>query len=192
MARVILFHHALGLTDGVRAFADEIRKAGHEVETPDLYDGKLFSDVDSGVAYATGFGMEQIAELGASVVSEQRAPLVVAGFSLGVLPAQKAAQTLPGVVGAVFYHGAAPPTLFGEAWPSGLPLQMHLAENDKFVVEDLAAARELAEEPGAELFLYPTTAHLIADSTSPDYDAAIAATILERSLEFLESVPTGM
>ena len=37
MANVILFHHAQGLTDGVREFADQLRSAGHQVTVPDLF-----------------------------------------------------------------------------------------------------------------------------------------------------------
>ena len=36
MAEVVLFHHAQGLTPGLIAFADELRRAGHTVHTPDL------------------------------------------------------------------------------------------------------------------------------------------------------------
>jgi dienelactone hydrolase len=35
MAEVVLFHHAQGLTPGVVAFADELRRAGHTVHTPE-------------------------------------------------------------------------------------------------------------------------------------------------------------
>lgn len=31
MAQVVLFHHALGVTGGMRAFADDLRAGGHEV-----------------------------------------------------------------------------------------------------------------------------------------------------------------
>ena len=41
MADVLLFHHAPGLTPGVRAFADELRAAGHPC-TRDLFDGRTF------------------------------------------------------------------------------------------------------------------------------------------------------
>src|SRR6185312_16310674 len=40
MAEVLLFHHALGRTPGVLAFADLLRTQGHTVHTPDLYDGR--------------------------------------------------------------------------------------------------------------------------------------------------------
>src|ERR1700733_14624393 len=36
---IVLFHHAQGLTDGVRQFAGQLRAAGHQVITPDLYEG---------------------------------------------------------------------------------------------------------------------------------------------------------
>ena len=36
VAGVVVFHHALGLTDAVRRFADALRDAGHTVHSPDL------------------------------------------------------------------------------------------------------------------------------------------------------------
>ena len=36
MAEVVLFHRAQGLTRGVVAFADALRRAGHTVHTRDL------------------------------------------------------------------------------------------------------------------------------------------------------------
>jgi dienelactone hydrolase len=47
MTEILLFHHAQGLTTGVRAFADDLRAAGHDVHTPDLYDGNTFDDLDA-------------------------------------------------------------------------------------------------------------------------------------------------
>ncbi|GAC1406197.1 MAG: hypothetical protein NVSMB52_19780 [Chloroflexota bacterium] len=52
MAEVVLFHHAQGLTPGVVAFADELRRAGHTVRTPDLYYGQTFPTREAGIAYA--------------------------------------------------------------------------------------------------------------------------------------------
>ena len=54
MAEVILYHHAQGLTDGVRSLAEEIRSAGHTVHTPDLYEGKTYTRIDDGVASTSG------------------------------------------------------------------------------------------------------------------------------------------
>ena len=49
MAEVLLFHHAQGLTPGIRTFADELRAAGHTVHTPDLFDGRTFPTLDDGL-----------------------------------------------------------------------------------------------------------------------------------------------
>ena len=49
MAEVLLFHHAMGQTEGFHAFADELRGAGHTVHTPDLFDGRTFGSIEEGV-----------------------------------------------------------------------------------------------------------------------------------------------
>ena len=63
MAEVVLFHHAQGLIPGVVAFADELRRAGHTVQTPDLFQGRTFASIDDGMRFAgeIGFPDEVIA-----------------------------------------------------------------------------------------------------------------------------------
>src|SRR5262245_7889753 len=101
MADVLLFHHALGQTSGFLAFADDLRRAGHTVHTPDLYDGHTFQTLDEGIAYAQEVGFGDVIERGVRVADDLPNELVYAGFSLGVLPAQKLAQTRPGARGAL-------------------------------------------------------------------------------------------
>jgi dienelactone hydrolase len=109
------------------------------------------------------------------------------GLSLGVMPAQTFAQTRDGACGAVLLHGAVPPAELGGSWPARLPLQLHTREDDE--LGDAEVARELAATvEGAELFLYPGSAHLFTDASLPDYDAAAAALVLERTLGFLARV----
>jgi len=111
--------------------------------------------------------------------------LVYAGFSLGVLPAQELAQTRPGAQGALLFSAAFPASEFG-AWPEGLPVQIHMMEDDEWALEDLPAARELVAGAGeAELFLYPGDKHLFADSSLADYDEAAAKLLEQRVLAFL-------
>ncbi|MFF7331096.1 dienelactone hydrolase family protein [Streptomyces sp. NPDC090306] len=191
MAEVLLFHHVHGLTEGVRAFASDLERAGHVVHTPDLYDGKVFDDPDSGAAHASETGFGTLVERGRAAAEGLPASLVLAGFSLGVLPAQNLAQTRPGVRGALLFHSCLPVAEFGDAWPQGVPVQVHGMEDDElFVAEgDLDAARALAAStPDAELFLYPGSAHLFADPSLPAYDAPSAALLLERTLAFLAAV----
>lgn len=186
MAEILLFHHAQGQTPGFLAFADELRAAGHTVHTPDLYDGNTFDDLEAGVGYAREVGFGAIAEKGRASADGLPEALVYAGFSLGAMPAQLLAQTRPGAKGALLFHGAIPASEFGGAWPEGVPLQIHMMENDPWADEDLPAARELVDSvEGAELFLYPGDKHLFADSSLADYDAQAAALLEERVLTFL-------
>jgi dienelactone hydrolase len=187
MAKVLLFHHAHGLTPGVASFADELRAAGHEVHTPDLYDGATFETTDEGVAHAQEIGFGTIVERGRASAEALPAGLVYAGFSLGGMPAQMLAQTRPGARGALLFHAAIPPSEFGGSWPEGVPLQIHFMEDDPWAEEDLPAAREIvATVDGAELFLYPGDRHLFADSSLPDYDEHCAMLLKERVLAFLD------
>jgi dienelactone hydrolase len=193
MAEVLVFHHAQGLTPGIRAFADELRAAGHTVHTPDLFDGRTFGSIDEGLAYATEVGFENLLERGVHVADDLPQELVYAGFSLGVLAAQKLAQTRPGAGGALLFYSAVP--ISGEwafgPWPAGVPVQIHGMDNDPiFVGEgDIDAAREIVEHAeDAELFLYPGDQHYFADSSLPSYDAQATALLMKPVLEFLERV----
>ena len=190
MANVLLFHHALGLTAGVVAFADRLRAAGHRVTAPDLYDGRTFATVADGVAHAEAVGFAEVVRRGVAAAADLPAAAVYAGFSLGVLPAQTLAQTRTGALAAVLYHAAVPPADLGSPWPAGVALQMHLADRDPLSEADLIAAGQLARDvPGSELFVYPTAAHLVADPGAGEYDAAVAEQVVERTLRFLARWP---
>jgi dienelactone hydrolase len=105
------------------------------------------------------------------------------------MPAQMLVQTRPGAQGALLFSAALPTSEFGGPWPSGVPLQIHMMEDDEWATEDLPAARELVEATeGAELFLYPGDRHLFADNSLSDYDEAAAALLTERVLAFLKAV----
>ena len=189
MTELLLFHHAHGQTPGFLAFADELRAAGHVVHAPDLYDGRTFTDLDEGVGYAQEVGFGTIGERGRLAAESLPNELVYAGFSLGALPAQMLAQTRPGSKGALLFSAAFPASEFGGSWPSGVPLQIHMMENDEWALEDLPAARELVETTDdAELFLYPGDRHLFADNSLPDYDESAATLLEQRVLAFLKGV----
>jgi dienelactone hydrolase len=187
MTEVVLYHHVQGLTDGVQAFGHELRQAGHTVHTPDLFDGRTFATIEEGMAFAREAGFGALTERGVAAVEGIGADVVYAGFSFGVMPAQQLAQTRSGARGAVFMSGCLPVSEFGDAWPEGIPVQVHGKEADPFFEEDVEAARALVESAeGAELFLYPGAEHLFADSSLPAYDPAAAKLLTERVLGFLE------
>ena len=185
MTHVILFHHAQGLTEGVEEFAQRLRDAGHDVDVPDLYEGRIFDTLDAGVANAESIGMETIIERGELAADALPESTVYAGFSLGTLPAQKLAQTRPGALGALLFHGGIPAATLGSEWPKAAPLQVHITEGDEWV--ELDEVEQLAGDADhAELFIYPGSAHLVADSSLDEYDEDLAELIIERSIQFLD------
>jgi len=197
MAEVLLFHHAQGLTSGVRAFADAIRANGHIVHAPDLFEGRTFPSIEAGLAYIGEIGFDAMRERGVRVADELPPGLVYAGFSFGVLPAQKLAQMRPGARGALLFYSCLP--ISGEwafgPWPDGVPVQIHGMDNDPvFVGEgDIDAAREIVEQvEDAELFLYPGDQHYFADSSLPSYDADATALLTARVLVFLDRIATKL
>ena len=191
MAEVVLFHHAQGLTPGVAAFADELRRAGHTVHAPDLYDGRTFATLEEGLAYAEEIGFDEVTERGIQAAEALPAELVYAGFSLGLGPAQRLAQTRPGARGALLFYACLPVSEFGPSWPAGVPVQIHAMESDPEFDNgwDLPAARALVEKAeDGELFLYPGDRHLFADSSLSSYDADAAELLNRRVLSFLASI----
>ena len=195
MAEVVLFHHVQGLTDGVRAFAEQLRAGGHTVHTPDLFDGERPVTIDEGVAHVQALGEKVIGERIDRAVADLPEGLVYAGFSFGAGEAQRLAQTRPGARGALLYESCLP--ISGEwaigPWPDGVPVQIHGMDQDPFFAleGDIDAARELVSTVGSErgqLFVYPGDRHLFTDSSLPSYDADAAALVAQRSREFLDRV----
>ena len=190
MAEVVLFHHALGLNPGIAAFADELRHAEHTVHTPDLFEGRTFGSIEEGMGYVEQVGFGEMIERGTRAVDGLPDDLVYAGFSLGVLPAQKLAQTRPGARGALLFYSCVPVTEFSPGWPAEVPVQIHGMDADPFFVGegDVDAARELVEQAkDAELFLYPGDQHYFTDSSLPSFDPEATSLLIQRVLEFLRT-----
>lgn len=191
MAEIVLFHHVLGLTPGIGSFADQLRSDGHVVHTPDLFDAHTFPTLDEGMTYARTVGFGTILDRGVTEAELLGPELVYAGFSMGVMPAQKLAQTREGAQGALFFDSCLPVTEFGDGWPHGVPVQIHGMDADPiFAGEgDLDAARDLVDSTEhAELFVYPGDVHIFADSSLPSYDGTATELMTSRVLAFLSAL----
>lgn len=191
MAEVLLFHHTLGVTEGIEEIAGILRDAGNVVHVPDLFEGQTFDSIEDGIGYAEELGFDTLVDRGRSAADGFGPGLVYAGISFGVLPAQMLAQTRAGAKGAVLLEACVPVSEFGEAWPDGVPVQVHGMDADPFFVGegDLESARELVDStPGAELFLYPGDQHLFTDPSLPSYDLEAAALVVERVVRFLDGI----
>ncbi|WP_114423470.1 dienelactone hydrolase family protein [Nocardioides houyundeii] len=188
MAEVLLFHHICGQTPGFLAFADDLRSEGHTVHTPDLFGGRTFDSIAAGEEYAGKVGFSALLDAGVAEADDLSDDLVYAGFSFGVLPAQKLAQTRPGARGALLCYSCVPVDEFGDRWPAGVPVQVHGMDADPiFVGEgDVEAARELVgQAERGELFLYPGDGHYFADPADPGFDPRAAELLRARVVGFL-------
>lgn len=189
MIDVVLFHHALGRTDGVLALADRLRSGHNTVHVPDLFGGRRFERLDDGVAYVQDIGFDAVLERGSAAAADLPGATFFVGISLGVLPAQHLAQTRSNCAGAALLEACVPATEFGDGWPALLPVQIHGMADDPFFAGDgdLDAARELVGTTRTgELFVYPGGAHLFTDATQTGHDPAATDLVVERVVELLE------
>lgn len=190
MTEVVLFHHILGVTPGVTAFAARLRSEGHTVHVPDLFGGRTFETIEAGQEYAETVPWQSWGERAAEAVADVRGDVVYAGFSFGCGPVHKLAQSKPGARGALFFHGFVAPQWMGPL-PDPIPVQIHAMANDPYFVEDggvEGAEAVLAGRRSAELFLYGGSAHLFTDSSQPSYDADATEALTGRVLAFLNSL----
>ncbi len=113
---------------------------------------------------------------------------VAAGFSNGGGMAEFVA-TQRRVGGVLMLSGTLPLAMLGvDAWPAGVPAQIHYAVDDPFRNQewlDAVADAVVAAGGGLESFDYPGTGHLFTDaSLLAEYDADASALLWERVLSF--------
>ena len=196
MAEVVLFHHVQGLTDGVRAFADQLRAGGHTVHTPDLFDGERPA-THRGGRRATRRRSATRCSTGGPSGPWPTCPtdLVYAGFSWGAgrpsgwprpgrAPAARC-STRPACRSPASGRSGRGRRGAGAGPRHGRRIRSSALEGD------IDAARELVATVGpelGELFVYPGDRHLFTDSSLPSYDADAAALVVQRSRQFLDRV----
>lgn len=174
-----MFHHARGLTDGLRALADRLRADGHTVHTPDAYGGRTFDSDDEAVAFASRIGHDAVLDVAMRAAREHRSADVVVGFSLGTGPAQHMAQHLQRVRACLLMGGASSTEMHGSSWRPRVALQVHVADPDDWCTPEEVGALE-REVPHAEIFRYADKRHLFVDPSTSDYDADAADLFEER------------
>lgn len=185
MAEIVLFHSALGLRPGTLRDAERLRAAGHVVHTPDLYEGRLFTDADEGVAHSGVIGWPVLVARAEAALAGLPEEIVVMGQSMGVSVATHIATVRPGVRAALFCFTGHPPDA---PWPRGVPAQVHHSVGDRWSsVPNTSALVEAVAGAGgqAALYLYPGDGHLFTHEDLPDHDPAGAALFWRRALDFL-------
>ncbi|GGW90306.1 dienelactone hydrolase [Streptomyces malachitofuscus] len=187
---IMLFHSTYGPRPAVARAADRLRAAGHEVWTPDLFEGRTFDSVEEGMAYKEETGKDELlkrAVLAAAPYSERG--LVYAGFSFGASVAQTLALGDEKARGLLLLHGTS--DIAENTTVDELPVQLHVAEPDPFETDDwLTAWYLLMGRAGAdvEVYRYAGAGHLYTDPDLPDYDEEAAEATWRVALGFLGSL----
>jgi dienelactone hydrolase len=191
--RIVIFHSALGLRPAILDTAEALRAAGHTVDTPDLYDGQTFDDLDAGIAKRDALGIPEVLRRTQAAVADLPPELVYVGYSMGTGPAELLAATRPGARAAILLHGAlAPAEIDVQAWP-GVPVQIHHARHDPWVdVDQVRALEDAVRKAGAtaEVHVYERGGHLFEDPASTEPDSEAARLVLERVLAFIDQLPS--
>lgn len=189
-APIILFHSVHGLTPDVHAAAERLRAAGHEVLTPDLFDGRTAATVEEGRDLRDQIGRDELlkrAVTAAAPLAERG--VVYAGFSLGGSVAQTLALADAKARGLLLLHGTS--DIAEDAAVDELPVQLHVADPDPFEPHDWLTAWYLRmQRAGAdvEVHHYPGAGHLYTHTQFDDYDEESATRTWHTALAFLETL----
>ena len=188
MSGVLVLHAWWGLNDDVRAYARRLESEGFVVETPDLYGGRVASDIPAAEALMKGRDTAHAtAEIDrAAERLAARGPYAVLGWSMGGSYGWDQIERRPGTIAALVDHygGGAPEP--GAVLP---PILGHYGELDDDPPPAMLRAleqrvRELGGSP--EFHYYPGARHWFAEPSRPQHDAAASALAWERTVRFLK------
>lgn len=191
MVEIALFHSVLGVRPGITDAAERLSGAGHRVRVVDHYDGRVFDDYDEASEFAESIGYPALMNQAADAVADLPDGFVAAGFSNGSGMAEFVASRRR-VAGVLMLSGALDPSMIGiDAWPAGVPAQIHYTQGDPFRNQQWidAVIRQVTAAGGAiEMFDYPGEGHLFTDASLPDeYDEEAANLMWSRVLPFCAS-----
>lgn len=188
MAHIALFHSVLGLRSAELFAAERLRRAGHEVVTPDLFDGETASALDEGFELLDRIGWARVVKNARQALAGMPDQTVLAGVSMGTGVLADLWPERSATAGVLLLHAA---TDLPATVRPGVRVQLHAGEHDEFAPpERVAGLCRAAEESGVDLevFRYPGVGHFYTDHELPDHAPAAAELTWRRVLDFLGEV----
>jgi dienelactone hydrolase len=187
VANVVLFHSSYGLRPAVRDAAARLRAAGHTVDTPDLYAGRVTDSFPEALIFYDQVELRTVLARAREAIEDIPPGTVLAGFSLGAVVAVLLGADDPRVGALVLLHGIADPPFLVSP---GLPVQVHVAEDDALVPPArlgpwaaelcrLGARPEVHDYPGG---------HLFTDPGLPDFEPLSTERTWDRVERFLATL----
>jgi len=188
---VVVVQEVFGLTDHIRAVADQYAAAGFLAIAPALFDRDHphqvlpYTDAAAGLAIARRLPVDgTLGDIAATAQAASVAGRVgVAGFCWGGRIAYLAAARLP-LAAAVSYYGGGLPNLLPET--PRCPTMFHFGERDAYIPPAHIDAIRTAYPQGV-FHIYPADHGFNCTDRPAVYDAAAASLSLERSVAFLRT-----
>jgi carboxymethylenebutenolidase len=191
---VLVLHAWWGLTPVFTDVCDRLAAAGYVALAPSLYAaGATAATIPEAEALRDGHDEEAVAGPVVQAAAEQLrglpavtgAQIGVIGFSLGAYWALHLSQVRPDDVGAVVaIYG----TDDGDYRTARAAYLGHFAEHDDFEpLEAVHALETKIRTAGREatFYVYPGTGHWFVEPNRPEFDAAAAKLVWDRTLAFL-------
>jgi len=188
---ILVLHAWWGLTDHVRGVCDSLAEAGYVALAPDLFAGRVATEVADAEQQLAEADADQLAHLTrSSLQALLRLPSTtgdtvgVLGWSMGGSMALWLAARVPDAVAAtaVFYGGQDIDMVDARSAFLG-----HYAEDDDYVDDDglvLLESELHLDGLEVEFHRYPGTRHWFAEPDRPEHDPAAAALAWDRTLAF--------
>lgn len=186
MTAVILFHSALGLRDVEREAARLLRADGHEVDLPDLYDGRVAADLESGLVLMRDVGWDAITARARAAVAKLPDSVALMGISMGAGVVAEIWNERPMTSAVLAIHAQAS---IPRAPSTTTRVELHAGDADSFVPKSTRAewvSTAQAHGLRPNVWIYPGLGHFFTDPASPDYDEAGATTVWHRIRESLD------
>jgi carboxymethylenebutenolidase len=186
MSSILVLHPWWGLNADIRAVCDRLVAEGYVVQSPDLYDGKVATEIPEAERLMKAVDQDAAKkkiDAAADELRERGSRLAILGWSMGGNFGWDLIVRRPGEVSAlVAYYG------IGEVDESKPvpPVLNHIGELD----EDVPYLREIEDVlkgAGKDVttHVYPGAKHWFDEPSRPEYDAAASALAWGRTLSFL-------
>jgi carboxymethylenebutenolidase len=188
---IVVVQEIFGVNKHIREIADGYAAQGYTAIAPALYDrvqrgyesGYEQADIQAGMAVRTKVPLEgALADIQASInyLTAQDMAVGIVGYCYGGNLVWQSAAKLDGLSAAVSYYGGGVQDL-GDL-KAKCPTMLHFGEKDHAIPIDKVRAF-MAKQPGLPVHIYDANHGFNCDHRG-SYDAAAAATALERTLGF--------
>jgi len=161
------------------------------VHVVEQYDGRLFDDYESAMAYVTEVGFPALMEKALQLTADPADGSLRSGSPTATYGRVRRRQSA-GSPRSRHALGALDPAEIDVTWPRGAPAQVHYTFDDPFrEQEGIDAVVAAVKSAGAtiEVFDYPGAGHVFADPSKADeYQPAEAQLMWSRVTDFVERI----